>query len=219
MYERNGERGITLLELSMVLVVIGIIMGIAIFSWMSFIEAKKVSETYSDLTSVKNCLFSKMLYSTKYPTYSDPLTAQMCANHSYSSEKEVDLCICGGRKDAWGHYIRYIDGFDASNSSLAGKDALKRPWAGITYAYSPSPESQIIDKDGKVVTKVAFVLVSFGKDGRADDPSYANMFVGDNLVGDLRVSTPCFNCTSPAHRDDLYLVVTGDEIRAFLSRR
>ncbi len=211
------EEGFALLELAMVLVIIGIIMGMAIFSWMSFIEAKKISETSSVLAAIKNCLMEKMVYSLKYPDYSYPLTSTMCTQGSYG-DKAVDSCICGRYKDAWGRYIRYLDGFDAANSSLGGKYAIRRPWAGISSSAEPSKDSSVIDKDGERKKDVAFVLISFGKDGKPDDSSYGSLLPDHDLVGKLKYSLPEFNSTDTGNKDDIYLIVTGDQIKAFLKR-
>ncbi len=184
---------------------------------MSFIEAKRISETSSVLIAVRNCLMEKMVYSLKYPDYSYPLTSEMCEEGTYSSHKAVDKCLCGRYTDAWGRRIRYLDGFDDSNSSLEGKYVISKPWAGISST-GPSTESSIIDKNGEKKERVAFVLISFGKNGEPDDSSYGNLLSDHNLVGELKEGLPKFNSTDTGEKDDIYLFVTGDQIRAFLKR-
>jgi len=77
-----------MIELSIVIVIIGIILGLGLSSWMMLIEAREISKTQSVLRQTKNCLLRRMTHSLQYPTYTDNLTTN-CTSKNDSKDVEA----------------------------------------------------------------------------------------------------------------------------------
>lgn len=216
--------GFTMIELSIVIVIIGIILGMGLSSWQMLIEAREIAKTQSVLRQTKNCLLRRMTHSLQYPTYTAELKAD-CSNRNNS--KEVDACLCKpGRKDAWGNRLRFINGINATDDSLAGQFAIDMPYHKNNSgnrswkAAEPGIKSNVILKDGRNATHIVFVLISLGKLGRFDSTKYGKCFPDGTLVTDLAqcAENPDFRLTNSTRKDnDQFFVVNENEIRARLS--
>ncbi len=206
--EKAFSNGFTMLEVGIILLVLGFIITVAIFSWLSLMESREIAKTKATLLVVKRCLLKKMAISLEYPTYSSNLN---CTTN-YDPAKDVDSCICDSSiKDAWDNKIRFLEGFDTTSTSLQGKMAIDRPPAEINGT-SASDSSIVIDKKGDTIRNVVFVLISFGKDKQPDHTSYGNLFVSGSLVGSLTNGTPRFDSIA----DDICLILTDHEVKALL---
>mgnify|MGYP006275019855 CR=1 FL=1 len=210
-----------MIELSIVIVIIGIILGLGLSSWMMLIEAREISKTQSVLRQTKNCLLRRMTHSLQYPTYTDNLTTN-CT--SKNDSKDVDACLCkAGRTDAWGNRLRYIGGMNGTGDSLAGQFAIDMPYhdtgSGSYEATEPGRKSNAILKDGRNATHIVFVLISIGKYSNFDSAEYGGCFPDDTLVTDFsQCTSPDFSVTDADRKDnDQFLIVNGNEIRTRLS--
>ncbi len=212
-----------MIELSIVIVIIGIILGLGLSSWQMLIKARETAKTQSVLRQTKNCLLRRMTHSLQYATYTANLKAD-CSNKNNS--KDVDACLCKpGRKDAWGNRVRFISGINATDESLAGQFAIDmtyhennskdRSWK----AAEPGTNSNAILKDGRKATHIVFVLISLGKLGKFDSTEYGDCFPDETLITDLsQCTSPDFSVTDPDRKNnDQFLVVNGNEVRARLS--
>lgn len=62
--------GFTLLELAVVLVVVGLLMGFSVTAWKSMQSSQRISAARSQLTTVSRCLEEYVLHSEKIPPQS-----------------------------------------------------------------------------------------------------------------------------------------------------
>jgi prepilin-type N-terminal cleavage/methylation domain-containing protein len=227
----KSSSGFTLIEITLVLVIIGIILSVAVISWMSIKHGYEISQTRSKLRAVKSCLIKRMIYTERYPTYSKDLTVNSvtgeCVN--YNSSKDVDYCICQDKfKDAWGNRIRYLGGVNGSGSALSGELVLNSTYKHSEPYQVPDEYSNATKPNGDVIKDLAFVLVSYGQDGSADDSSYNS----SALVGTLNASTgnpsansfklPDFSSNdlysgTQDGGDDQVLFITGYELKSKLN--
>ena len=178
-----------MIELSIVIVIIGIILGLGLSSWMMLIEAREISKTQSVLRQTKNCLLRRMTHSLQYPTYTDNLTTN-CT--SKNDSKDVDACLCkAGRKDAWGNRIRFISGVNATGQSLAGQFAIDMPYhengSSPYKATEPGTESNATLKDGRNASRIVFNSPSSSDGSKRNDPFSSRIseiqFISGAMIG------------------------------------
>lgn len=143
-----SDVGLTLIELMVVVVVLGIIAAIAIPSISSVITNSKISATESDLATIQEALQRYDIDHGQYPKNTTQLTEQTYADGSTSGESGTlygpYLDTTFPMKDAWGHDIWYGPLTDNSSSSTItgyylyseGQDALQlnADLAGDTYS-------------------------------------------------------------------------------------
>ena len=89
MDRRLGDKGFTLLEIVLVMVVFGLIFGMGISVWMGILESKKVGVTRSILHTAENCLVNYVLQSHTVPP---------------AAEGYTRWCLV---KDAWGNRVKF----------------------------------------------------------------------------------------------------------------
>jgi|GEM_PF-1622221 len=241
MIEPAKTSGFTLIELAIVLVIIGIIIGAAGLGWYSLLEGRKLAKTYGTMVQAKECLVKRMLYSNQYPSYmgsdpGDPFTYLDCDYDTSLhpppypfdlSAKDVDACICNLR-DAWGqrlYYLEGVNGTDPDFESLAGFHVTDNP-AQVQNATKELEESEIVDKDGTAVKYVGFVLISSGKNLTLDHISYRKLFAAGHVgvidpndtdhPADFSAAFDTTATVGDPVRDDIYLCVTGPELMTLL---
>lgn len=203
------DQGFTFIELALVLVIIGLLLSLGVGAWLSLKESREVAKTRSSLQQVRNCLLKRMSSTLQYPSFSDDLTCSSDASSSHS----VDVCLCP-RKDAWGNKIVYLQGFDTDNDPLKGEGAVTSSYRGTQFT-SVNSRSSVNATQGRIIHRVAFVLISPGKDGEFDSLTYGDFFDDDKVVGTLNATAEPPNFTQ--EMDDQYLVVTGPQIRTRLA--
>jgi type II secretory pathway pseudopilin PulG len=205
--------GFTLIEMAVILVIIGLILFVGVASWQMLSEGRRITRTRIILEEAKDCLIKRMYYTEAYPRFH---TGRDASN----SSADVDQCL-GEKRDAWGHPLRYLGGINATNGSLAGQFIIDDRAENQT-AVSPGDWSNAIDKDGNNTGDIAFVLISFGRDGQADHSSYGGRLPTDDIYEPTQTASsteddpanpPQFNVTG----DDLSLIVTGNELKALLT--
>lgn len=224
--------GFTLIELSVVLVIIGVIMFAGIAAWTTIVEGQRITATRAEMENIKRCLINRVMYSEAFPTWE---RASMDCT-APRSEYDVDHCLCG-RTDAWGNAIRYIAGLQTDTLGL-GENAThyivtnEPQGRGSSDVTSPNANSQVNTTTGNVQS-VAFVLLSYGSDREPDpdtaDPNqtYGPLFaagltagnqpanrIGNFISGAAPTRFPDFSNT----RNDLFLVVTSYELASMLRR-
>lgn len=226
---RAGRReGMTLVEVAIVLVIAGIILGIGASSWMLLAEGRKNSSTLATMRRARDCMVNYVAQTGLYPAYSADLASDANA--------AVDICLLG-KVDGWGRQIMFLEGLpDGGVGNLAGgcllatdlvadDDPCSPSYALRTPPIKPDAASTLTDKDGNVISDLAFVLVSFGRLRNADHTSYGNRLdpaqagVFANRINSA--SPPDFSTsllTSPAEDDDLYLAVTYPELVAEVAK-
>lgn len=223
---RSGRRegGFTLIEMAIVLVIAGIMMGIGVSGWMLLAEGRKNSATLATMRKVRDCMVNYVAQTGLYPAYSADLAS--------NANAAVDICL-RDRNDAWGEQIMFLEGIRDGGGSFGGPTA---PPEGLCLLATdlvadgdpcstnytviadrppikPDATSTLTDKDGNSISDLAFVLISFGRLRTADhtsygnllDPTQAGVFANQITSG----SPPNFNTSQV---DDLYLVVTYPEL-------
>lgn len=204
----NNYQGFTLIELSIVIVVMGIILSIGVASWMSLMHGYEVSQTRATLKAIKSCLSKRMIYTENYPNYSQDLKATDCTNDNYHKTNAVDYCLCQDKyQDAWGNRIRYLGGVNGTNKNIQGKPIFENQDTGLFNSTNfPGKDSRVINKQGKVVQHVAFVLLSKGRNQKFEFTDQLN----NTLVGNLSNINP--DLSNPEDNDDQALIITGHEL-------
>ena len=171
----------TLIELGIVLVIIGIILSLGTASWLSYADARRVVISAGEMRRAKDCLIQRIINDRMYPGFS---AAQ---DYSDSVGASVDDCLTG-RVDGWGRPLCYIQGLQAPTNGLNEDDCLlinetttdSTDPCSTSHSSNPPVQpystSQIVDDDGNTVSDVAFVIVSMGHDGVPNHTSYAALF-------------------------------------------
>ncbi len=209
-YRKNHlfSYGFTLIEMGVILCILGVILFVGIASWQTLVEARRLARTKAVLEEAKDCILKRIYYTESYPRFHTGLDFT-------NSSADVDTCIASLR-DAWGHPVRYLEGTDNSSTELQGQYIIKDEEEGRNNQTSPGPYSNATTRDGNV-GDIAFVLISFGKDGKADDNSYGSLL--DNDI--YNPSNTAATFSSPLDfsniTDDVYLIVTGNELKSLLS--
>ncbi len=219
----TASRGFSLIELSIVLVIAGILLAAGGLVTTSVLESRRVAATQSTLEQVKQCLIRRMYSTSTYPTYTTNLYCPPeGGTFDVTGANDVDACICD-KRDAWGHQIYYIEGV-SSTLSLAGRyavDLKSRNQTGV----APDTGSSLLNKDGGTATQVAFIIVSKGRDNTLDHSSYRNLFIGNSHAATLSTTpVPNFTFDAPDYAnpetqdDDQMVYATGNELRYQLTQ-
>ncbi|HSB20822.1 MAG TPA: type II secretion system major pseudopilin GspG [Anaeromyxobacteraceae bacterium] len=114
--ERRAERGMTLIEIMVVLVIIGLIAGAVAVNVMGRLDEAKVKQAKTDLHTLENCLDLFKLDKGRYPTTEEGLAAVVAAGK------------CKNVKDPWQNDYVYLypgqahtDSFDVKSYGADGK--------------------------------------------------------------------------------------------------
>jgi prepilin-type N-terminal cleavage/methylation domain-containing protein len=230
---RKAGAGFSLIELAVVLVIAGILLGIGSASWNMIYATRKIAITRGELRKVRNCIVNRIVADGLYPSFT--------ADLSNPDSRTVDYCLGGsivstggvtisGKTDAWGGSIRYISGF-AGNGTLAGECVLARPGVSSSdpcyTGLPPDVTSNASGFDGAGYQRVAFILVSFGSDGTADNTSsYGGLFALGDLAATMNTSPnqPNFRRLSKAlypndfNTQDVELIVPYTELAAEIAK-
>ena len=114
--DRRAERGMTLIEIMVVLVIIGLIAGAVAVNVMGRLDEAKVKQAKTDLHTLENCLDLFKLDKGRYPTTEEGLAAVVAAGK------------CKNVKDPWQNDYVYLypgqahtDSFDVKSYGADGK--------------------------------------------------------------------------------------------------
>lgn len=209
---RSRARGAALLETALVLLLLGILAGLAGSASSNLLAGRSIARTRTALEQAKACLLARARLSERYPTFSPGLDCGSVQDLAL----DVDACLCAPAeretRDAWNGRLRFLEGLRAAGQGLAGEFfAANRPRGQLRIA--PDPSSYALDEHGNRRSELAFVLLSLGPDGVEDHASY-RLFAGGRLAATL-LSAPDFS----AARDDLVLLVTANELAAALAQQ
>jgi len=100
--QKHDERGFTLLEIMVVLVIIGVLASIVAPRFIDRADEAKVQATKTQITSIAQALKLYRLHNSHYPTSSQGLQALTAAG------KEGRRYIDSVPKDAWGNEFIYL---------------------------------------------------------------------------------------------------------------
>ena len=113
---RRAERGMTLIEIMVVLVIIGLIAAAVTVNVMGSLADAKIKQAKTDLHTLENCLDLYKLERGRYPTTEEGLAAVVAAGK------------CKNTKDPWKNDYVYLfpgqvhtDSFDVKSYGADGK--------------------------------------------------------------------------------------------------
>jgi general secretion pathway protein G len=113
---RRAERGMTLIEIMVVLVIIGLIAAAVTVNVMGRLDEAKVRQAKTDLHTLENCLDLYKIDKQRYPTTEEGLAAVVAAGK------------CKNVKDPWQNDYVYLypgqvhpDSFDVKSYGADGK--------------------------------------------------------------------------------------------------
>lgn len=199
------EKGFTLVEITILLVVVGFVAGMAMLSWSSFAEARRAGQTKSQLRQMKECLQRAILVTEHYPR-----------------ETDFKACSAAVGKDAWGNELRWLVGADSDGSILCELDAVvsdeaRGQTAATVHTNStiilPAADGSLSAANGSEQGSVAFALVSLGRNRKTDNATYDKLDTGpwaEILASGSQPSPPDFS----ASHDDMVLVIKAYELSA-----
>ncbi len=149
-----NARGFTLIELAIVLVIVGILLGSFIGSLTARIENAKIEETEKELAEIKQALlayaFTQFPPRLPCPDSDSPPDgiSNICAGNSFGTLPYFDLGL--GQADAWDTRYRYwVDGAYSVGFDLS----------------APQGSAQINNASIAIVPNAVAVIFSHGKNG------------------------------------------------------
>lgn len=211
----TAGRGYTLVEMAIVLVIAGILLGLASLSWSLLYDGRKISITRGEMRSIRNCIVNRVVSDGLYPNFTPDLS---------DSSGTVDMCLAG-KRDSWGRSIRYIAGF-ATNGTLAGQCVLAKPGVAASdpcyTGVAPDTASNATGFDGYSAQRVAFILLSYGRSLAPDnDSTIGNLFTAGDLAVTMYGSPnqPNFMLNDLGREDDdVYYIVTYTELASEIAK-
>jgi prepilin-type N-terminal cleavage/methylation domain-containing protein len=225
--------GFSLLEVAIVLVIAGIILGIGTSAWLTMNEARRITLTTNRMRAARDCLINRVIVGKTYSQYTPG------GDYSNETTFEVDRCL-SQRVDGWGQPILFLGGVwdDAGTPTrLSGEciisdstlpidhpcfDEAVRPIEGDT-----SGTSSVRDKDGSWIEDVAFLLISYGADRQADptNSGYDGLFdiPNDQFANTLNPTDPNrpnfeVEAGNESVEDDIVMIVTVQDLLAAIAR-
>ena len=211
-HRRCKLAGFTLVESAIVLIIIGLIIGVAASGFYTLLEGQRLTKTRSGLDDVKQCLMRRLYASELYPSLTNSLTD--CS--ASVSALDVDFCLCeSGLRDGWNRPFLFIQNLiDSDVDGMDGYAAVSDILRGGQLRTLPSTTNTVTTTTGEVLSDVAYILLSYGADGLPGDASYGNLLAGDLTATMLPNSAIDFTNKG----DDLYILITSRELAAALRR-
>ncbi len=146
---KETQRGFTLVEMAIVLVIIGLIMGTAVTIWRSSIESTRASTTRANMDNIKNALLSYAAAQGKLPCSEATAPPN---NVGTESRTGAGVCSCAQPpcyvpyqtlqlqlprgNDAYGNAFRYDVSYEANGGNAGGMtNATQDTFCGVLYEY------------------------------------------------------------------------------------
>ena len=108
-YGRTGSKGLSLIEVLIVVAIVGVVAMIAVPSYQDYVERSKVAQAEVDLRTIEQAI------------------ARYQADHNGTSPPALSAVKGVGTKDPWGNAYRYLNIATASNKALIRKDRFLVP--------------------------------------------------------------------------------------------
>ena len=150
MNKTNAEqKGFTLVEMAIVLVIVGLIMATAVTVWRSSLEATKASTTKANMENVKSALVNYAMARGQLPCSDATIPPN---NVGLESRNGAGVCSCAappcyvpyqtlqlqlpGGKDAYSNAFRFDISYEAAGGNSGGlTNATQDTFCGILYEY------------------------------------------------------------------------------------
>ncbi|BDV02065.1 hypothetical protein TDMWS_21500 [Thermodesulfomicrobium sp. WS] len=187
--------GFSLLEVSIALVIIGLLFAVGALSWSALAETRRLAKARAQLLEVRDCMLRASLLHEHYPSDTDFLR---CSN-------ETGL-------DPWGGDLRMVRGVTTAGLPLDESFAVVTDAARGQLLTLPDGNASraILLPEGENRTSIAFAVISLGKNRVADHPSVAGL--NTNAIVPLSAS---MDFSSPT-KDDVVLPVQAYEVMGYL---
>ncbi|OSS42120.1 hypothetical protein DESAMIL20_1673 [Desulfurella amilsii] len=186
------KKGFTLIELAIVLVIIGLLIGVGVSLLPGLINQQKYTQNQSLINQNYNALIGYIMANGKAPL------ASSNTNGTAQSQNIGYIAIGGLQKDAYGNTFYYavnnralnisINGTSAQNMSLTSTSSINNFCAvlyALNYYYNQNPnlnasDTRTINNSNRTTyTPDVFVLISSGANNKLDAP---NTITGSNGV-------------------------------------
>jgi len=144
------KKGFTLVELAIVLVIIGLIVGTGFTVWRTTLESTRLSTTKSHLENVKSAAINFAMANGRLPCpdstvppnntgQSNPVGAGICAGCANPPcvvpFQTLQIQLPGGR-DSYGNVFRYDVSYDTAGGALGGlTNTTQDTFCGVLYEY------------------------------------------------------------------------------------
>lgn len=187
--------GMSLLEVSIALVVIGLLLAVGVVSWGTLAETRRLAKARAQLLELRDCMLRASLLHEHYP-----------------SDTDFMRCRSETGKDPWGGAFRMIRGVTTAGTPLDETFAVITDAArGQTMTLPDGNASRaLVLPGGENRTGVAFAVVSLGRNLVADHPSLS--VLNGSPIAPLFTS---MDFSSP-NKDDVVLPVQGYEVMGYL---
>lgn len=202
------EKGFTLIEVAIVMVIIGLVMGGGLAIMRTLTERKFRNESIDYLNKAKEAIITFAQINGRLP-WADTDTPQDGAENTNATNGTLPYITIGVRpSDAYNRPVAYeinsslITNINNITNMVTGCNALRTGLSG---------RPQIIDADagGGAPVSVAAVIVSSGPmDADSDGNVLDAIGGGDNTTGTPYIRNPPINAVF----DDLAVYITGNEL-------
>jgi len=178
-YRLSGQRGFTLIEVAMVMLIMALLLGSLLAPLTAQIDQQKITETKKSLAEIREALIGFAIINGRLPCPSDKTTASGSVNAGgIEAGKEVLSCTTdatnsgvvpwvtlGVREtDAWGRRFTYrVNSAFATNAPFFSLTSL-----GTLDVYSTASGATPAcpaDFSGRIATNVPAIIISHGKNG------------------------------------------------------
>ncbi|MDM8569304.1 type II secretion system protein [Thiotrichales bacterium HSG1] len=223
------SQGFTLIEMAIVLVIIGFLMGGLLMPLSTQIDYQKIKETKKTLETIKDALIGYAILNNHLPCpsldkdgkvsgYTDSVK-NICTKYN-SSDGYLPWSDLGVTQyDAWGNPFRYrVDGGFSDFPILPVTSSFPKPPVS-----NPSHELKVEDRDGNLLTSfeniatetnsnVMAIIYSCGKNGIPDGTNATGGYSGSNC------STSSSSTQNRIYTQDVYVENEFDDILTWLPK-
>ncbi len=170
MQQRSKQSGFTLVEMAIVLLVIGLLLGGLLTPLSNKIESERYKESNRELDKIVDALMGYAVANKRLPCADTDDDGFEDVGANCNDEGSVPWATLGvGREDAWGHPMRY-----RVDASFTPPVAPPIPDPALTVS-----NFSVVDRDGVALTPVnpdgpVVIIFSCGNDGLPNGENDAN---------------------------------------------